>query len=96
MDVTKALQEGENELKIKVTNLWPNRLIGDEYFPAEDEYTALGAIVKLPEWFVKDLPRPGPRIAFSTWRHYTKNDPLPASGLIGPVKLFTAVQRTFV
>jgi hypothetical protein len=96
VDVTKALREGENELKIKVTNLWPNRLIGDEYFPAEDEYTALGAIVKLPEWFVKDLPRPGPRIAFSTWRHYTKNDPLPASGLIGPVKLFTAVQRTFV
>ena len=71
-----------------------NRLIGDEYFPAEDEYTALGAIVKLPEWFVKDLPRPGPRIAFSTWRHYTKNDPLPESGLIGPVKSFTAVQRT--
>ncbi|MGD0382021.1 MAG: glycosyl hydrolase [Thermoguttaceae bacterium] len=93
MDVAKALHEGENELKIKVTNLWPNRLIGDEYFPAEDKYTALGAIVKLPEWFVKDLPRPGPRIAFSTWRHYTKNDPLPESGLIGPVKLFTAVQR---
>ncbi|MGD0654929.1 MAG: glycosyl hydrolase [Thermoguttaceae bacterium] len=96
MDVTKALQEGENELKIKVTNLWPNRLIGDEYFPAEDEYSALGAIVKLPEWFVKDLPRPGPRIAFSTWRHYMKNDPLPESGLIGPVKLFTAVQRIVV
>ncbi|MGA2060225.1 MAG: glycosyl hydrolase [Thermoguttaceae bacterium] len=93
IDITNALKNGDNELKIKVTNLWPNRLIGDEYSPAEDEYTDLGAIVKLPEWFVKDLPRPGPRIAFSTWKHYSKNDPLPESGLIGPVKLFTAVQR---
>lgn len=94
IDTTKALRDGENDLTIKVTNLWPNRLIGDEYFPAEDEYVPLGAIVKLPEWFVKDLPRPGPRIAFSTWRHYTKDDPLPESGLMGPVKLYTAVQKT--
>ncbi len=29
MDVTEALQEGQNILELKVTNLWVNRLIGD-------------------------------------------------------------------
>jgi len=29
IDVTNALKPGENELEIKVTNLWVNRLIGD-------------------------------------------------------------------
>jgi hypothetical protein len=29
LDVTKGLHAGENRLQIKVTNLWPNRLIGD-------------------------------------------------------------------
>ena len=93
LDITQALRDGENRLRIRVTNLWPNRLIGDEYSPPEDDYTALNAIVKLPDWFVKDLPRPGPRIAFSTWRHYRKDDPLPESGLLGPVTIFTAVRR---
>jgi hypothetical protein len=30
MDVTNALNDGDNELEINVTNLWPNRLIGDQ------------------------------------------------------------------
>ena len=30
VNVTKVLKEGENKLEVKVTNLWVNRLIGDE------------------------------------------------------------------
>jgi hypothetical protein len=30
VDVSKAIKAGENKLQIKVTNLWVNRLIGDE------------------------------------------------------------------
>lgn len=29
VDVTDAVEEGENELVVEVTNLWPNRIIGD-------------------------------------------------------------------
>lgn len=34
VDLTPALKSGSNELKIEVTNLWPNRLIGDERNPS--------------------------------------------------------------
>ena len=30
VDVTSAVHPGKNELQIKVTNVWPNRLIGDK------------------------------------------------------------------
>jgi beta-galactosidase/beta-glucuronidase len=30
VNVTKALKQGENNIEIKVTNLWVNRLIGDQ------------------------------------------------------------------
>lgn len=39
VDVTGALKPGTNQLEIKITNLWPNRLIGDEALPREKRYT---------------------------------------------------------
>ena len=33
LEVTGALHAGKNELEVRVTNLWPNRLIGDEQQP---------------------------------------------------------------
>ena len=38
-DVTKLLTAGKNHLEIKVTNLWPNRIIGDQYLPPEQRFT---------------------------------------------------------
>ena len=35
VDVTSALKAGENQLEIKVTNEWTNRLIGDRLVPAK-------------------------------------------------------------
>lgn len=38
-DITDFLNEGINKLEIRVTNLWPNRLIGDNYLPENKRYT---------------------------------------------------------
>ncbi len=38
-DITTALRPGKNRLEIKVTNLWPNRLIGDQQSPDAPRYT---------------------------------------------------------
>lgn len=39
VEVTEALHAGENQLEIKVTNLWPNRIIGDQQPTASGHYT---------------------------------------------------------
>jgi hypothetical protein len=106
LDITEAVRAGDNDLEIRVTNLWPNRLIGDEQFPAEYEYGggmfgpatgtggSTGGIAKIPDWYAQGKPRPpSPRVAFTTWKWYGKDDPLLESGLLGPVLLRTAVQR---
>lgn len=39
VDITDALVEGKNELIIKITNLWANRLIGDQKLPEKERTT---------------------------------------------------------
>jgi len=39
VDVTKALKVGENKVEVKVTNLWVNRLIGDQQQGITQKYT---------------------------------------------------------
>jgi hypothetical protein len=34
LDVSAAARVGDNELELRITNLWPNRLIGDQKVPA--------------------------------------------------------------
>jgi hypothetical protein len=38
-DITNALKPGANRLEIKVTNLWVNRMIGDQFLPEDKRYT---------------------------------------------------------
>ena len=64
VDVTSALKPGANELVVKVTNAWVNRLIGDEQ-PGATHYT------------------------FADVKPYRANSPLLASGLIGPVDVYS-------
>ncbi|QMW04335.1 glycosyl hydrolase [Spirosoma foliorum] len=102
IDITDAVNVGANKLEIKVTNLWPNRLIGDEQLPDPDKFTpgggaggfvslSNGAIVELPAWYKEGKPKPADgRVTFTTWKHYNKDSPLLESGLIGPVVLRVA------
>lgn len=39
MDVTSALKTGANHLEVKITNLWPNRIIGDMQPDVKKRYT---------------------------------------------------------
>jgi hypothetical protein len=94
VDITDAIKDGTNELEVRVTNLWPNRLIGDEQF-ADDlavGYTWKGGgIHAWPEWLLKNQPRPEPRRkTFFTWKHWNNDDDLLPSGLLGPVQLLTS------
>ncbi|HVW21635.1 MAG TPA: glycosyl hydrolase [Opitutaceae bacterium] len=38
-EITGAARPGKNRLEIEVTNLWPNRMIGDSYLPAAQRIT---------------------------------------------------------
>ena len=43
-EVTRFLKEGKNSLEIKVVNLWPNRIIGDQLLPEEQRFTETNVI----------------------------------------------------
>lgn len=82
VEITDAIKEGDNELRIEVTNLWPNRLIGDELKPYDGIVNG-----QWPEWLLHGEKRPGDRYTFATFTHYTKDSPLLESGLLGPVRI---------
>ena len=81
-EITKAVKEGENLLEIKVVNLWPNRLIGDEQILPMASPTGSGL-----DWLLESKPRNSERITFATYNFYKKDAPLLKSGLLGPVRI---------
>jgi hypothetical protein len=91
-DLTNALKAGDNLLEIRVANDWFNRFIGDEQFADDTGANAHGAVDTWPDWMLKGTPRPEPqRVTFTTHKQVTKDTPLHASGLLGPVTVFEEV-----
>ena len=88
-----VLQTGINQLQIEVTNVWANRLIGDEQEPADCEWlpghlTGGNSLKEFPDWFLHKQPRPSKnRYCFTTWNYFKKDAPLVSSGLLGPVRI---------
>ena len=95
-----VLRDNRNELEIRVTNTWVNRLIGDERQPDDaawsEEYpnpafspanTHTRSLLREPEWLAKDGRRTAQgRYAFVTYKHLRASDKLQESGLLGPVR----------
>jgi hypothetical protein len=44
-------------------------------------------LASYPQWLLDNKPSPEEHITFTTWKHWTKDDPLLESGLLGPVRL---------
>lgn len=80
LEITNSVKTGENLLEIRVANLWPNRLIGDEKYPFDGIIKG-----KWPEWLLQNSPRNSQRTTFASYSFYKKDAPLLKSGLLGPV-----------
>ena len=94
VEISSALRAGSNTLEVDVSNLWVNRLIGDEQQPEDCEWTG-SHLSCWPEWFIKGATRPSTnRVTFTTWKHWRAGDPLLPSGLLGPVTLRCATRGT--
>jgi hypothetical protein len=86
VNISDFVKKGKNQLEVKVTNLWTNRLIGDEKEPLDIERNG-DKTKTIPKWLNNDTNRNSGRITFPSWNHYKKEDLLVTSGLLGPVKI---------
>ncbi|HEU4960571.1 MAG TPA: glycosyl hydrolase [Sphingomonas sp.] len=114
VDITGSVRAGTNRVSIAVTDLWPNRMIGDaqrpdpntyvdsdwpigERFAADGTKTTLMAkkIVALPAWYRDGKPKPEDgRVTFTPWKFFPADEPLLDSGLLGPVRIVFAEEKT--
>jgi alpha-galactosidase len=80
--------------------LWPNRLIGDDFLPDDCGWETIMykrpeiGLKKFPQWVKEGRRSPSGRHTFTTWKHWSKDDKLLPSGLLGPVTLRTEAPGT--
>ena len=85
VQISNATREGENELEIRYTNNWHNRLIGDCNLPENERVTRSN---------VRCRQTPRKQLSDQAWDQtpsrcsgFCANDRLQPSGLLGPIEL---------
>ncbi len=89
IDISEALNEGENELEIEVANRWINRLLGDQQKP-----DANVRFVKFENGLMGGKEFTTGRYTFTTeeaMKSFKFTEPLP-SGLLGPVTIHEVIE----
>ncbi|MDE6742089.1 MAG: hypothetical protein K2J58_07140, partial [Muribaculaceae bacterium] len=100
-DITDVVKQGKNTIEIDVTNLWPNRMIGDELEPDDLEWSeplvydfAPGKpragcyLTSNPDWLRNGTERPSKgRKTVGCFKFFTADSTLLPSGLLGPVTI---------
>ena len=83
VDVSAALRKGENEIEIRYTNNWYNRLVGDCFLEPENRVTRS----TLRYWKASRKDAKDNDISHRCTRYSgpSADDPLQPSGIIGPV-----------
>ncbi|HEY9534355.1 MAG TPA: glycosyl hydrolase [Mucilaginibacter sp.] len=84
IDLGNAVHAGKNNIEIRVTNLWINRLIGDAHYPDDVKWSGV-LPAEWPDWLYGKGTRNSKRTTFTGYRHWDENSALQPSGLMGPV-----------
>ena len=85
-DISQAVRAGENEIEIRYTNNWYNRIVGDCFVPAAERVTT----TTLRYWTVpRNEPDPKEwwRTKPTVYSGPSVSDTLQPSGLLGPVRI---------
>ena len=83
VDISDAVEPGNNQLEIEVANRWPNRMLGDQQTPDKNVRT-----VKWDSGFLDGKAYQTGRYTFATAEGPGK---LLSSGLIGPLRIMESV-----
>jgi hypothetical protein len=81
-DLSSAIRAGQNQLEVRVTNVWVNRLIGDAGLPPAERVTK------------SNIRQQAGRRNFKIYEGYAAEDPLMPSGWLGPARIEFGRQQT--
>ena len=88
VDVSHALREGENEIEIRYTNNWYNRLVGDCFLKPEERVTR--STVRYWRHSRANAADKDPSHRRTRYSGPSADDSLQSSCVLGPVMLKTA------
>ena len=85
VDIASALREGENEIEIRYTNNWYNRLVGDCFLKPEERVTH--STLQYWRQSRKSPADKDPSHRRTRYSGPSADDPLQPSGLLGPISI---------